>query len=100
MIPVFYGTFIFSTQTAQTTPHRTSARAAGSKEKRTDCSRSARSNTKPAARTAIEQRIENTSFTESFNVSMAIISLSTKNFKWLSLIACPAEVSDSDLTVP
>jgi hypothetical protein len=42
--------------------------------KRTDCSRSARSNTKAAARTATEQRIENASFTEFFNVSMAFIS--------------------------
>jgi len=54
--------------------HHRFARGAAQR-KRTDCSRrSARSNTKAAARTATEQRIENASFTEFFNVSMAFIS--------------------------
>ena len=57
--------------------HHRFARGAAQR-KRTDCSRSARSNTKPAARMANEQRIENANFTGSFNVSMALISLSAK----------------------
>ena len=63
---------------AQTTSTAES-RAGLAQRKRTDCSRSARSSTKPAAKMINEQRIENANFTSSFNVSMALIFLTTKN---------------------